>query len=1344
MKKIKQLVLLIIAGLSLMCMMIAFVPFVKNTQITIAESDRTVEEEKNLFEAGRYNQNGGQVVLSSGTEFVLEAGILYGGLAFKGGAVYVSAGATFIMNGGTITGNAGIYGGAIYIEDGGTVILNGGKIEGNRGQYGEVTPAIYAENNDDLIINNSSVIGENEKYGYLTTINMYVDNILKSSFFKFGEIYTIEESDSPVPFEECAGYFLDRNFIYSAHKELDVTEIDVLNLYTKTATKTSNFVFGNGLISASSTFTGSTIVIPAEVNNQLVTGIKSDGFINKNNIISVYFPATLQSIGASSFEKCSNLGISNMPDSVKIIYQDAFSNSSIHSINGQASGEVDLIGVETIGDFAFENCSIGRITLPKTLKTMGRNPFLKNKYISELSISPENEYFSDMDKKVIYRLSDNALITALYGSMIPSETEIIVSNACAYVEFDNPVINLPNIVTIEDNAFYSSWIESVVCGDYLEVIDSNAFGCCPYLESFRSDGDSLYEINSYAFFECYELMYVDISGVTKVKKDGFYDCSPLQTIDLGDSIEELELYAFHDVSIKYIYLPSSLKKISGDGTGNYSFYDCKDLESIYCEVEKNNRPVGWQEYIEGPASIYYGVPKNVWDVYDFYGPWAFESYADLSATLVYYFGESSNVEVPENLYRYSDRLYYSSKFIESTTFRGCEFIEELVIPATVEEIEYCAFVDCINISSLTLPFIGETIDSQNFLGFYFDAQMYEENERYVPQTLTSLTITGISTTIPDYACCGCTSIEEVNLSTDITGIGIDAFSWCFPDFVINYEGGIDDWCEMSFGGLICNSESFDVSFEGVFYTDITIPDTVTVLKPFTFAGFSNLRYIRIPLSVKNIIAPNETSGPFYSCYSLSTIYCEGVYKPSVWSDYFNYRGDDDPINVVYSGKITFTSGDWTVEYDNGRGTLIGYSGSSTSPNIPASLNYDNHTYSVQYLRDTFKNNRTITSVAFQSTNANFLGIGAYTFYNCKNLAGLAIPSSVTIIDDYAFYGCENLSSCNIPTSVTTIGDYAFGYCSSKISFYLPGGITTIGDYAFYNCTGVTSAVSILSSVTSIGQYCFWGCTSIPDIYCTSFDSKPSGWDYNFNYIDYENAVRINYSNYSEFTTDGKTVRVEDNDVTLIRYIVIKHWQDEKITVTLTPEISYKGEDYWINNLGGYIFEHSPITDVYVEGFDIIGEYAFSGDSDVQRVYLSEDVIEISDDAFNGCYDLLIMEIPYSVTYIGKNAFRDCYSLEQIFIPSNVEYIAGDHPSNSPFYSCWDGLIIWLEDGTDTSRWEPYWNYYSEDDYYIPMTAFISETPKDKNNIFEDIQLSESFILTKKEEIGYDVSNFRIA
>ena len=263
-------------------------------------------------------------------------------------------------------------------------------------------------------------------------------------------------------------------------------------------------------------------------------------------------------------------------------------------------------------------------------------------------------------------------------------------------------------------------------------------------------------------------------------------------------------------------------------------------------------------------------------------------------------------------------------------------------------------------------------------------------------------------------------------------------------------------------------------------TSIEIPNTVTTIGTRAFYKCTEFTEFTVPESVTNI-----GTQIFYGCDKLTTVYYNG-----------QYGNMNNPfLNVKSIETIIF--------------------GGTSIPSYVA--------YNTTHLKNIDISN-------------NVTSIGDYAFYGCSNLTSINIPDSVTSIGSSAFYGCENintaiipacaisyismsnlktvvitsgtyiyssgfarcssLTSITIPYSVTEIGSNAFYGCSNLTSINIPDSVTNIGSNAFEKCSCLTSII-IPDSVTTIGDSVFKGCTSL--IICCEATSKPSKWDFDWNY-----------------------------------------------------------------------------------------------------------------------------------------------------------------------------------------------------------------------------------------------------
>lgn len=100
-----------------------------------------------------------------------------------------------------------------------------------------------------------------------------------------------------------------------------------------------------------------------------------------------------------------------------------------------------------------------------------------------------------------------------------------------------------------------------------------------------------------------------------------------------------------------------------------------------------------------------------------------------------------------------------------------------------------------------------------------------------------------------------------------------------------------------------------------------------------------------------------------------------------------------------------------------------------------------------------------------------------TFYACKDLTSVELPSTVTSIGTNAFFNCTGLKSVKLPSKLSMLDYSAFQNCSSLEEIELPTMLTKIDNAVFSGCTALTS-VKFSDYLTNIGSSAFYGCSSL--------------------------------------------------------------------------------------------------------------------------------------------------------------------------------------------------------------------------------------------------------------------------
>jgi len=150
---------------------------------------------------------------------------------------------------------------------------------------------------------------------------------------------------------------------------------------------------------------------------------------------------------------------------------------------------------------------------------------------------------------------------------------------------------------------------------------------------------------------------------------------------------------------------------------------------------------------------------------------------------------------------------------------------------------------------MTLPFVGETATTNQFIGYIFGYNNEIERNNKVSAALKTVTITEGCISIGDYAFSHCTNIEYVYLPISIESIGAYAFYMCselqemiLPEIVKSIGDFAFNSC-LSLSVLELPDGLLSIG-ASVFYnsplTSVFIPETVTYIGAFAFQHIDGL------------------------------------------------------------------------------------------------------------------------------------------------------------------------------------------------------------------------------------------------------------------------------------------------------------------------------------------------------------------------------------------------------------------------------------------------------------------------------------------------------------------------
>lgn len=390
-------------------------------------------------------------------------------------------------------------------------------------------------------------------------------------------------------------------------------------------------------------------------------------------------------------------------------------------------------------------------------------------------------------------------------------------------------------------------------------------------------------------------------------------------------------------------------------------------------------------------------------------------------------------------------------------------------------------------------------------------------EAFAESNIESVVIPTSVIYIGDEAFAGCASLADIRVHDNIEWIGSAAF-----DDTAFYNDDAN-WTDnaLYLGNYLVAAKNSDT------LTELAIKDGTTVMADGVFAGFTALKTLNIPASLRTIsyyafyncsgltninIAEGSqlqyiSSYAFYDCRTLETIdlsgaselqyidecafYCCTALNSIKLPDSLTYICSDAFDNTGYynnsenwSGELLYIGNYFIKTTDNyletaltiAEGTLLLadgcfdniYSSITTSLTLPSTLK----TYISGSLNGLGLKNIAVT----EGDNARF-----YALNNClidkttstvlfgTDSATIPNDSSITAIGEYAFSDSK-MTAITIPDNIKVIGAYAFEGSNIE-SITLGSGITEIEEATFAYCEQLTS-ITIPDNVTSIGYGAF--------------------------------------------------------------------------------------------------------------------------------------------------------------------------------------------------------------------------------------------------------------------------------
>ena len=579
---------------------------------------------------------------------------------------------------------------------------------------------------------------------------------------------------------------------------------------------------------------------------------------------------------------------------------------------------------------------------------------------------------------------------------------------------------------------------------------------------------------------------------------------------------------------------------------------------------------GWTSYWTSPGSRYFN-PAGVGSYFDA-GAGAGGAIVPIytytlddanRATITGYSGNATALYIPGEIDGHEVVAIGDRAFENRTDLRT------VMIPDSLEKIEFEAFYNCINLKivdlSSNLTTIGYDVfgncksiskieipkSLKKFDGTWGSGTNLSYGAFGGCSNLKTVNFEAGSTIVCAALFMGCDGIEEIELPDTITEIGDSAFKSCknlnkviIPESVTKIDG--DAFAECSGLVDIKMHEGINTIGSRAFYKcdrllDIVIPDSVEKIEFEAFRGCDKLENIKlsenltivgygvfgdcksiskieIPKSLKKFDGTwgrgtNLSYGAFGGCSNLKTVNFEAGSTIVCAALFMGCDGIEEielPDTITEIGDSAFKNCKNLDRITMNNGIEILESSAFEDCFSLTTINIPNTVKAIS--NSTFQDCTSLTEVHLSNILKE---IPASTFSGCKKLTAINFPSTLTTIGNSAFSGCESLPEAILPSGVEKIETNAFKNCKAMKKAVVPDTVSSIGSSAFYGCEALAD-ITLGSKLKKIESQTFYGCTVLPSI----------GLPYNVTTIG--DSAFVNCTKLTQITVPRNTTSIASN------------------------------------------------------------------------------------------------------------------------------------------------------------------------------------------------------------------------
>ena len=693
------------------------------------------------------------------------------------------------------------------------------------------------------------------------------------------------------------------------------------------------------------------------INNTIipnsVTSIADYAFCGLINMTSMTIPNGVSLIGYRAFMGCSGLTSLAIPNSVT-----------------------------SIGKEAFYGCSaLTSVIIPNSVIFIGVGIFSGCSGLTSLKVENGNTKFDSRDNcNAIIETETNTLISGTNNTIIPNSVTSIGKEAF-YLCMDIVSMAIPNGVTsIDERAFEGCrGLISLTIPNSVTTIGNVAFASCTGLTSVTIPS-SVTSIGEYAFQSCNSLTSVTVEAKTPITISEmvftnranatlYVPAGSKDAYETADYWKEFkEIIEMEDPSVLTVNVETA-----GELSDLISNHDVDPLTITDLTITGPLNSTDLRLIREMAGNDDSGKPTDgMLKKLDLSGANIVEDdekYLDTDQII------SSTQESMPNIGDNSFHFATQENVLGTALFAGCDKLEEIVLPNSIEAIGDYVFWNCLNLKALEIPknvsSIGwRFINGQNDIS---KLSVAEGNQTFSSPDGSNALMKGTELVF---------GLSSTKIPTGTTIIGSEAFYICtglgdvtLPEGVTTIKGGAFAWSDL---------------------TSIKMPSTLTTIENDAFADCSGLTSFTLPKSVTHY---GEGLGALKECGNLASIKVEdGNTK---------YDSRDNCNAIIETATKTLVSGC--------KNTVI--------PNTVTSIGHQAF--------------RGINLSDFDIPNC-ITTLGERAFWS-SSLTSIKIPSSVTKIGELAFEYCNNLTSVSVEAKTPLVITENTFSNRANATLYVPQG-----------------------------------------------------------------------------------------------------------------------------------------------------------------------------------------------------------------------------------------------------------------------------------------------------------------